>query len=56
MERNSDGNGTCVFQDTNTGYMSEIPVTVYQGHQYSYTVNTVPVQYIEKNMLPIFII
>ena len=42
------GTAHVFFQDTNTGYMSEIPVTVYQGHQYSYTVNTVPVQYIEK--------
>ena len=40
------GTAHVFFQDTNTGYMSEIPVTVYQGHQYSYTVNTVPVQYL----------
>lgn len=42
------GTAHVFFQDTNTGYMSEIPVTVYKDHEYSYTVNAVPVQYIEK--------
>lgn len=42
------GTAHVFFQDTNTGYMSEIPVTVYKDHEHSYTVNAVPVQYIEK--------
>ena len=40
------GTAHVFFQDTNTGYMSEIPVTVYKDHEYSYTVNAVPVQYL----------
>lgn len=36
------------FSDSNTGYTAKILVTVYEDNYLSYTLNSVPTQYIEK--------
>lgn len=36
------------FSDSNTGYTAKVPVTVYEDNYLSYTLNSVPTQYIEK--------
>lgn len=36
------------FSDSNTGYTAKVPVTVYEDNFLSYTLNSVPTQYIEK--------
>lgn len=37
-----------VFSDSKTGYTAKIPVTVYKNNYLSYTLSSVPIQYIEK--------
>lgn len=36
------------FNDSNTGYTAKVPITVYEDNYLSYTLNSVPTQYIEK--------
>lgn len=36
------------FSDSNTGYTAKVPITVYKDNFLSYTLNSVPTQYIEK--------
>ncbi len=44
----TEGTTTVVFNDSNTGHMVKVPVTVYDNNYLSYTLNSVPVQNIEK--------
>lgn len=44
----NEGTTIVVFTDSNTGYTTRIPVTVYVNNYLSYTLNSVPTQYIEK--------
>lgn len=37
-----------VFSDSETGYTAKVPVTVYSDNYLSYTLSSVPIQYIEK--------
>lgn len=42
------GTALVCFSDSKTGYTAKVPVTVYADNFLSYTLNSVPTQYIEK--------
>ncbi len=44
----SDGITRIGFSDSNTGYSVKVPITVYTDNYLSYTLSSVPVQYIDK--------
>ena len=44
----SEGITKIGFSDSNTGYSVKVPITVYTDNNLSYTLSSVPVQYIEK--------
>jgi len=43
-----NGTSFLTFSDSKTGYTSKIPITVYEGDYLSFTINSVPIQNIEK--------
>lgn len=42
------------FKDTVTGYTTEISITVYTNYYHSYTLNSVPKQYIDNSIVNIY--
>ncbi len=42
------GETSVIFTDSGTGYTSTLPITVYDNHSYTFALNGVPIQYIEK--------
>lgn len=43
-----EGTTTVVFTDSHTGYTAKVPITVYADNYLSFTLNSVPTQYMEK--------
>ena len=44
----NEGTTNVIFSDSDTGYIKKVPVTVYEDNYLSYTLNSVPLQYVEK--------
>lgn len=43
-----EGKTTVVISDSETGYKAKVPISVYKNKVHSYSLSSVPVQYIEK--------
>lgn len=48
LEGNDIGTTYITFSDSNTGYVAQVPITVFQDHLHSYTLGAVPTQNIDK--------